>query len=168
MKQSALILLFILTLALLSAGEYNEYYFRFELTDQSRLAELSQIISIDAVRGFYVYAYANDNEWAAFQKTGLKAQLLEHPGLNPNARMAGSKDAMRLWDSYPTYETYISMMQDFAADYPSLCRIVNAGTTVGGRQILFAVISDNVNNREAEPRLMYTATMHGDETVGYI
>jgi murein tripeptide amidase MpaA len=49
-----------------------------------------------------------------------------------------------------------------------LCRIVDGGLTVQGRKILFAVISDNVNQREAEPQFMYTSTIHGDETTGYV
>jgi hypothetical protein len=168
MKKLSLITLFVLILTLLSAGEYNEYYFRFELKDQSRLAEISQLISIDAVRGHYVYAYANDDELAAFNQSGLVAQLLPHPGLNPDAKMATTPAQLREWDSYPSYEAYTTMMYAFASAYPNLCQIVDAGTTVGGRQILFARISDNVANSEAEPRLMYTSTMHGDETVGFV
>lgn len=168
MKKLPLLFILVFTLALLSAGEHNEYYFRFPLKDQTRLAELSRIISIDAVKGHFVYAYANDSEWIAFQNSGLMAQLLPHPGINPEAKMAMSAAQMRSWDVYPSYDTYISMMYAFAQDYPNLCRIVEAGNTEEGRQILFAVISDNVNQREAEPRLMYTSTMHGDETVGYV
>lgn len=158
----------VLTLALLSAGGYNEYYFSFELHDLSRLSSLGQIVSIDGIEGYTVYAYANDTEWTVFQKTGLSSRLLPHPGINPEAKMAESKLQMRSWDSYPTYQAYLDMMYAFAQDYPTLCRIVDAGTTVGGRKILFAVISDNVQQREVEPRLMYTSTMHGDETVGYV
>ncbi len=168
MKKLLLICLLMLTLAVLCAGEHNEYYFRFMLKDPARLQELGSMVSIDAIKGHYVYAYANADQWAAFQDTGIATQLLPHPGLNPEAKMATSPGQMRTWDSYPSYETYISMMYAFAQNYPQLCRIVDAGTTVGGRQILFAVISDNVQTREQEPRLMYTSTMHGDETVGYI
>jgi len=168
MKKITLVAIMVLTLALLSAGGYNEYYFSFELRDLSQLARLGQTISIDGIQGYTVYAYANDNEWAEFQKTGLSPQLLPHPGINPEAKMASSKSEMRDWDSYPTYQAYLDMMYAFAQDYPALCRIVDAGTTVGGRKILFAVISDNVQQRETEPRLMYTSTMHGDETVGFV
>jgi len=34
--------------------------------------------------------------------------------------------------------------------------------------LLFAKISDNVNVEEDEPEVMYTSTMHGDETTGYV
>ena len=168
MKKLLILIVMMLTLVVLNAGEQSEYYFRFELKDLSRLPEIASLVSVDAVHGYYVYAYANDSEWDSFQNTGLHAQLLPHPGINPQAKMAPTKDAMREWDSYPTYETYISMMYAFATEYPGLCQIVDAGTTVNGRKILFARISDNVLIREDEPHLMYTSTMHGDETVGFI
>jgi hypothetical protein len=167
-KKITIISLFLLALTLLSAGEQNEYYFSFELTDLSRLPFLAEIVSIDNVQGYRIFAYANDSEWEAFLNTGYKPRILPHPGINPKAEMANSKTKMRDWDAYPTYQAYLDLMYGFAQDYPALCRIVDAGTTVGGRKILFAVISDNVLQREAEPRMMYTSTMHGDETVGYV
>jgi len=44
----------------------------------------------------------------------------------------------------------------------------HAGNTVQGRKILLVKISDNVNIREDEPQFLYTSTMHGDETTGYV
>ncbi|MDO9548317.1 MAG: M14 family zinc carboxypeptidase [Candidatus Marinimicrobia bacterium] len=60
------------------------------------------------------------------------------------------------------------MMRQFATDYPGICRIDSIGRSVEGRAILFAVISDNVHSEEAEPEVMYSSTMHGDETTGYV
>ncbi|MCB5252955.1 MAG: M14 family zinc carboxypeptidase [Candidatus Cloacimonadaceae bacterium] len=168
MKKLLLTSTILLTLMLLHAGEQNEYYFRFELRDMDSLPELGQIVSIDNIKGYQVYAYANDSQWAAFKELGLPYQILPHPGINPEAKMASNPDQMRSWDSYPTYDAYLAMMYGFAADYPNLCEIVDVGTTVGGRKILFARISDNVSLSEPKPQLMYTATMHGDETVGYV
>jgi hypothetical protein len=59
-------------------------------------------------------------------------------------------------------------MYSFQSNYPNICKIIDAGTTVQGRKILFAKISDNVDIREPEPQFMYTSTMHGDETTGYV
>jgi hypothetical protein len=72
------------------------------------------------------------------------------------------------WDVYPTYQGYLDMMNQFATTYPNLCTIVNIGTTVQGRQLLFAKLSANVNNEENEPEAMYASSMHGDETTGYV
>ena len=59
-------------------------------------------------------------------------------------------------------------MYAFAADYPTLCQVENIGFSEQGREILFAKLSANVSVEENEPELMYSATMHGDETTGYI
>jgi len=71
------------------------------------------------------------------------------------------------WDFYPTYEAYLGMMQQFATDYPDICQLVNLGTLSSGREIIALKISDNVTERENEPKFLYTSTMHGDESAGY-
>jgi hypothetical protein len=134
---------------LLSKGEV---YFSFEVFDKARLNELSKIISIDNFDGTTAYAYANKNEFDAFYALNIPFKVLPHPGdVNFDLNMKSNPAEIMEWDAYPTYE----------AD-------VNAGSTVQGRQILFAVISDNVNTPEAEPKVMYTSSMHGDETTGYV
>ncbi len=77
-------------------------------------------------------------------------------------------DKINDWNVYPTYDGYVNMMMQFAANYPSICKLIDAGNTVQGRKILLIKISDNVNVREAEPQFLYTSTMHGDETTGYV
>ncbi|MDZ4121183.1 MAG: M14 family zinc carboxypeptidase [Candidatus Cloacimonadaceae bacterium] len=152
---------------LYAAQDWNQYYFRFELINKAELQTITTIISIDDVKGNWVYAYANDWEWAEFQKLGFKTQLLPNPG-DVEVLSSNSLADLREWDSYPTYSAYEAMMYQFASTYPNLCQIIEAGTTVNGRKILFAKISDNVSTPEAEPAVMYTATMHGDETTGYV
>ncbi len=71
------------------------------------------------------------------------------------------------WDFYPTYEAYLGMMQQFATDYPEICQLKNLGTLSSGREIIALKISDNVSERENEPKFLYTSTMHGDESAGY-
>ncbi len=147
----------------------GEVYFSFEVFDKARINEISRIISVDNLKSGTVFAYANATEFENFLKLNICFKVLKHPGeieFDPN--MKSDPDEIMEWDSYPTYEAYVAMMNQFAATYPNLCRIVNAGTTVQGRQIIFAVISDNVNTPEPEPKFMYTSTMHGDETTGYV
>lgn len=160
------ILLFSFTV--ISYSQQNEYYFKFKINERSDLLTLASVISIDNVKGDEVYAYANDKEMKDFLKLGIFYEMLPNPGTLINPGMSGNVDEIRAWDVYPTYEGYIAFMNQFAANYPNLCRIVNAGSTVQGRSILFAVISDNVNTHEAEPQFLYTSSMHGDETAGYI
>ncbi|HQO46850.1 MAG TPA: M14 family zinc carboxypeptidase, partial [Candidatus Cloacimonas sp.] len=168
MRKTILIALLLLLAFMLSAKEWNQYYFRFELVDKTLLPEISKIISVDNIRGNWVYAYANDEEYSSFMELGLKPQLLPSPASLTEPIMSSDVREVKLWDSYPTYDSYISTMNSFASNYPNLCQIVNVGTTVNGRSILFARISDNVSAQEAEPEVMYTSTIHGDETTGFV
>ena len=72
------------------------------------------------------------------------------------------------FQKYPTYEQYLQMMQDYASDYPAICRLDTFGTTEEGRLHLALKISDRVEEEEAEASFLYTSTMHGDEIVGYV
>ncbi|WP_343914306.1 M14 family zinc carboxypeptidase [Aquimarina litoralis] len=70
--------------------------------------------------------------------------------------------------AYPTYADYVSIMNDFATNNPTICQVENIGaTTEGDKSILFVKLSDNVSANEQEPRVMYTSSMHGDEIAGY-
>lgn len=156
--------------AVLSAlpANWTQYYFSFQIQDRSEIETLTRIISIDNVKGKTVWAYANDDEWAAIQKLGYEARILPNPGSLITPLMTSNTAQLRLWDSYPTYEAYVAQMNAFATTYPNLCQIVDAGTTPGGRHILFAKISDNIATHEAEPEVQYSSSIHGDETTGFI
>ncbi len=72
------------------------------------------------------------------------------------------------WDKYPTFPGYVDIMKQFETDYPDLCKIVEFGKSVEGRELFCARISDNVGIKEAEPAFLYSAAIHGDETAGYM
>ena len=148
--------------------ENSEVYFKFLISNRSEISTLTRIISIDNVDDNIVFAYANEKEFLEFEKLNYSYTILPHPGKLIEPDMSLSIEEINDWDVYPTYSAYLAMMYKFQADYPNLCRIVDAGNTVHGRKILFAVISDNVNLREAEPQFMYTSSMHGDELTGYV
>ena len=148
--------------------ENTEVYFKFLISDRSEINTLTRIISIDNVDGNTVYAYANENEFKEFEKLNYPYIILPHPGKMIEPEMSSDIRGISAWDVYPTYDAYLAMMYQYQTNYPDLCRIVDAGTTVQGRKILFAVISDNVNIRETEPQFMYTSSMHGDELTGYV
>ncbi len=115
-----------------------------------------------------VYAYANENEYNEFLSYNIAHTILPNPGELIIPEMSDNIDEITDWNVYPTYDAYVNMMTQYAANYPSICKLIDAGNTVQGRKILLVKISDNVNVREAEPQLLYTSTIHGDETTGYV
>jgi hypothetical protein len=155
------------------AGDYlakkGEVYFSFFVYDREQINSLSTVISIDNVADHEVFAYANKKEFENFLKLNIPYYVLHHPGdADFDVKMSDDPHSVLDWDTYPTYDAYVAMMNQFASSYPNLCTIVNAGSTVQGRQILFAKIKNNVNVAEGKPKVMFTSTMHGDETTGYV
>ncbi|MGA3013748.1 MAG: M14 family zinc carboxypeptidase [Bacteroidales bacterium] len=152
-----------------------EVYFSFQIFDRSEISVLTKIISIDNVKGYEVYAYANQSEFSNFLDLGYKYSLLPSPGtlipkdeLDKNRGNLNNPSTGIIWNFYPTYPQYVSYMQQFAANNPAICRLDTLGYTTDGRLLLAVKLSDSVNVSRGKPEFLYTSTMHGDETVGYI
>ncbi len=148
-----------------------ETYFKFEISSTKQIHELTKIISIDNVKNKTVYAYANKKEFEKFLSLNIDYTILTSPGeLIKNPKMLDEVNIREItdWDFYPNYEAYESMMYQFEVDYPNICKIVNIGTLPSGRKLLVARITDNLLAHENEPEFLYTSTMHGDETAGYV
>ena len=156
-------------LAQLFSGK-SERYFRFQIRDKKEISKLTQMISIDNVKGDTVWAYANRKQFSAFAATGFAYKILQNPGDLIFPRMVNEINlkGRTTWDFYPTYTAYLSLMAQFQANYPALCQIDTIGVTTNGRLLLAAKISDNVLIDEGEPEFFYTSSMHGDETTGYV
>ncbi len=163
---SALLLIFAFCGA--GATEDAEHYFRFTINNKSDLDRLTRVVSIDNVVKDTVYAYANEKEWRAFRALGYEPTELPHPGSLYEHEMSSEPLAVLDWDRYPTYQAYLTMMRQYAQNFPSICKLDTIGLSVQGRQILALKISDSVNVSEDEPEFFYSSTMHGDETVGYV
>ncbi len=153
-----------------SLEKYGEVYFKFKPNSPKDISEITKIISIDNYKNDSVWAYANQKEFNAFLGLNIPYIVLPAPseGINPKMSDIGNPKSIEAWDSYPTYSAYLTMMNNFAANYPSICKLYTIGTTVQGRQLLAVKISDNVNSDEAEPEFFYTSSMHGDELTGYV
>jgi len=169
-RQLVLTTLLAVLLAGSAAGSSNdsETYLKLTVHDRSELGKLGRIVSIDNVQGEIVYAYTLRDSLDILTQMGYSYEILPHPSSLVDPVMAADKAEAKEWDAYPTYDAYVSMMYQFASDYPSICRIENVGSTVQGRALLFAVISDNVSIQEDEPEVLYSSSMHGNETTGYV
>ncbi|MEI7498829.1 MAG: M14 family zinc carboxypeptidase [Bacteroidota bacterium] len=155
-------------------NDKGEVYFKFSIQNRDDIHMLTQVISIDNVRGSEVFAYANRKEFTEFLLLNLTFTILPNPGtllsefeLNPFSANDLPKDRTQ-WNFYPSYQQYIDYMVGFALANPGICRLDTVGISTQGRLILAVKISDNVGREEAEPQFLYTSTMHGDETTGYV
>jgi len=148
----------------------KEIIFQFSVSSRQEIDTLTRIISIDNVRGNNIYAYANKAEFTKFLTMGYPYSIIEKTAKNTDAyTMATTVAQMSTWDKYPTYSVYTQMMTQFQANYPSLCNLDTIlASTPDGHSILVLKISDNVNTAENEPQFLYSSSMHGDETTGYV
>ncbi len=164
-------LLTLLTIALLFMNQSfaQSHHFKFHINNKNELKKITQLISIDDVKGNTVWAYANDKEFEKFLELGYKTEKLPlNDSKGKVINMATTVAEMANWDRYPTYDVYIQMMQNFATNYPSICKLDTISDSQNGRKVLVLKISDNVETNEAEPEFFYTSTMHGDETTGFV
>jgi hypothetical protein len=148
----------------------GEIYFRFLFTGKAQLQKLNRFLSVDKISGDTAYAYAHAAGFAHFLKEHIAWTLLTPP----SQRLSREKlspppfKSSNTWDYYPSYQQYLSLMQDFQKLHPDLCQIVSIGTSAEGRKLLFAHIGHQDSKQDSLPQFMYTSTMHGDETTGYI
>ena len=145
----------------------NEYYFSFNLNGNDALETIARTVSVDRVEGNTVIAYANNEDFASFQKLGYEVTLMTPPSLMQEVEMwDGNNRAEYDWDAYPTYTAYENMMFQFATDHPDKCEIITLGTLASSRKILVAHI--NNGSGEGKPKFLYSSTIHGDETTGWM
>jgi hypothetical protein len=124
---------------------------------------------VDRVTQDSIFLYLNSNSIDRFVDLNLKFRTIERKPIIENPKLDNAKAYITSdFNTYPTYNQYDSIMMDFAATYPSICRYVVLGTLPSGRKIIALKISDNVNQRETESSVLYTSSIHGNELAGYI
>jgi hypothetical protein len=155
-------------------AERGEVYFSFPSPGQLHLKNFLAGVSVDRVQNDSVFAYAGQRGFELFLQGGMPFRVLSPPGMvDFDLRMKGpeelgSKDLSADWDFYPTYEGYLQLMANFENEFPELCQVVSIGQSTMGRELLFARITSAGSQTDPVPRFMYTSTMHGDETAGFV
>ena len=148
----------------------GEVYFKFRDTNRDQTRQLGQFISLDKLKGDTVFAYANTKGFSHFLEDGIPYVVLTPPSTRWSREklLSGTLKTTDDWNYYPSYDQYVTLMQNFQKNYPKLCKIVSIGKSAQGRALLFAHIGHVNDTVHVIPQFMYTSTMHGDETTGYI
>lgn len=135
--------------------------------EKADLQKLANIVSLDYRHGDKWLAYVNKKQFEALCKSGFAFELFEEEKTKA-ADMASDISQMQSWNRYPTYETYTSMIQNFAFQYPSLCSVDTIGRSVNGRLLLCLQLTNNSYNESQKPKFFYSSSIHGDELTGMI
>jgi len=146
----------------------GEVYFTFESSDPETIRTLTRVISVDNVKNQTVLAYANKKEFEKFLEYSIPFVTLTPPSELFQVEMSDNPRQVLDWNYYPTYPDYEAIMSQFATDHPDICKLITISTLASGRKLLALKITDNPNISEAEPEFLYTSSIHGDETTGYV
>lgn len=133
----------------------------------SVLNDLPPSASISSVNNKGIELVVSPQSAGWFLSLGISYTIMPPVDLK-GIMMAPSVEKALEWDTYPDYDQYVTIMNDFASAYPSLCILDTIGTTNYGKLVLVLKISDNAATDEDEPAIFYSSTMHGDETGGFI
>jgi hypothetical protein len=142
----------------------GEVILSFILPDSVPLRNISAIMSVDNVQGSKVRAYANKNEFERFLLLQIPYQVV----LPERIALKSKKQSQTAYDHYPTYSEYISLMQNLAQTYSSLCRYEQWGTTVNGRALAGLRITNTKRDSSDKPVVLMAGSIHGDEPLGYV
>ena len=142
------------------------------VVDVATLQELAQEFSIDRVKRNADNTFSTRISLSYKDFDNFLSKQIPYTTYTParaTVRMAHDYGEMTAnWNRYPTYSTYLAMMDTFQTRYPQLCKIDTIlAATPNSHSILCAHISNNLNDNGGKPSVFYTSTIHGDEVVGY-
>jgi hypothetical protein len=146
---------------------------RIEVADRSRLEQLTRLVSVSNVQGRQVSAEVTARQLELLRDAGFSWRTVATREVNADEMCPPGwvDDPERTWNCYPTYAQYVGLMERFAATHPDLCRLESLGPTsnqVRPHDLWALRISDFPEIEEAEPEVMLTSTMHGNEATGFV
>ena len=158
MKGSIIILLLIISYIAAYAGETVRLV-KIDLPDHDEVYKLRKfdITIIDAGQDF-AKALVTDKEIAELKAAGYKIHILIED-------YQAYKDEIFNRGFYHTYDQIYNVLDSFATDYPSICRLDTIGYSVQGRAIWAMRVTDNPGIEENEPEIRLPGNMHGDEHI---
>lgn len=180
MRKILLPLLCLLTMAAFAQSRKSPTFNRSALqtyvqTTMTRktLRDISPNFSVDKVTSnpdgtVDVRICVGPRDYDAFEQLGIPFTILEPDDKAVTAMADTYEQLVANWNRYPTYNAYKEAMSTFESEFPQMCDIDTILAHTPGNHTLFvAHISNDLHNRGGKPAFFYTATMHGDEPVGY-
>jgi hypothetical protein len=131
------------------------------------MSDLASRFSVSSCDGKEARLCLSDRDEEAFIASGIAYKLVIPPEQKGFYTATSVSDAM-LWQSYPTWPHYDTIMHQLAERWPDVCLLDTIGFSLMGRAVLALKISDNPAVDEPEPGVMLTASIHGDETAGFV
>lgn len=151
----------------------QDYKIVIENYSKSDLEKASSTLSIDKVSPEKIVAFANEREFSTFKelKIPFSAEKIRYDRLSKkiNDALLTSNDleAVRNFDIYPSYQTYLDFLTYYNAEYHEITDIEEIGSSVENRKLLAFKIFGGKNEILC-PKVFLTSSMHGDEVCGFV
>ncbi len=149
--------------AVLCAGvaQARQMIVRVQVPDYQTLYQHIQFkgtsIEIAGARpGEYYDLLLDEEDLGRVVASGLKSEVVVEDLEQEKLTAAG-------FGFYCSYDSLVSIMRNWAATYPGICRLESIGQTHGGRWIYGVKISDNPDVDEDEPEVLLEAMHHARE-----
>ncbi len=147
---------------------YGETYLKVKIRELRDIALLDSFTSLADIRDDSAVVNVNREEFARLQDLGFTYRHIPLPRSSTTDMMGSCQYSENNWDYYPTWPQYDSIMTAFGQQYPGLCQTIHFFTLASGRKLLAVKLTSSVNPPGSKPLFLYSSTMHGDETTGYI
>lgn len=131
------------------------------------MTRLAARFPVSACDGKTAHLILSDRDAADFIAAGIPYRLMV-PEERKGFYTASSVDEAMLWQSYPTWKQYDTIMHRIAGRWPEVCVLDTIGFSLQGRAVLALKISDNPRSDEPEPEVLLSASIHGDEPAGFV
>ncbi|MRR20930.1 hypothetical protein EG827_12170, partial [bacterium] len=125
------------------------------------MSRLAARFPVSASDGKTAHLILSDRDAGEFIASGIPYRLTL-PDERKGFYTASSVDEAMLWQSYPTWKHYDTIMHTIATRWPDVCILDTIGFSVQGRAVLALKISDNPRLDEPEPEVLLSASIHGD------
>ncbi len=126
-------------------------------------AELERLVregyDIDTVQAGRVVLYADHEELDALRAGGWEPQVIKPPA-------AGAGPFPKGLGAYNNYADLTALLESYATNHPSICRLVSLGQSVQQRELWALKITRDPDLAADKPRVKYVSTIHGNEPLG--
>ncbi len=143
-------------------AEVTVAYPGFDIMTQ--IAARFSVTSCNGTEAVLCLSHADTEDFIA---TGRSYKLVM-PEAHKGFFTASSVAEAMMWQSYPTWKHYDTIMHKIAEHWPEVCMLDTIGFSVQGRAVLALKISGSDAAGEHKPAVMLSSSIHGDEPAGFV
>lgn len=149
-------------------AQYGQTYIAISIHQRTAVEKVLGNLPVDRLTGDTIILAVTTPQVSKLDRAGIgyRHTPLERPSdLEMMLQPTGEAIA---WNYYPTWPQFDSIMQAFTSQYPALCHTFTFHTLASGRKLMVSRITSPLQPAGYKPKFLYSSTIHGDETTGYI